>query len=283
MMEPHGDASLRGRVRAVAQRYGLRPQEVLQMYLFEHLLLRLSESEYSDKFILKGGLLVAAITGVARRTTLDMDATITGMDSSEQMVAKAITSICDQPIDDDMNYGFERIEPIHEDWEYASWRAHIRVRYGRIDAPIKLDITTGDIITPHQLEWEYPRMFDEGTIRVHAYPLVTVLAEKFETVVRRGISNTRARDFYDIYALMNSTEGPADLSLLRLAVLKTAKVRGSEQLVANYRERVEEVRSSTLMRELWKRYAAASPYARDVTFESAIDAVLKLGSLAVDG
>lgn len=283
MMEPHGDASLRGRVRAVAQRYGLRPQEVLQMYLFEHLLLRLSESEYSDKFILKGGLLVAAMTGVARRTTLDMDATITGMDTTEQMVVKAIISICDQPVDDDMNYGFERIEPIHEDWEYASWRAHIRVRCGRIDTPIKLDITTGDIITPHQLEWEYPRMFDEGTIRVQAYPLVTVLAEKFETVVRRSISNTRARDFYDIYVLMNSMGASADPTLLKLAVLKTAKVRGSDQFVANYRERVEDVRSSTLMQELWERYAAASPYARDVSFESVIDAVLKLGSLAVDG
>ena len=282
-MEPHGDASLRGRVRAIAQRYGLRPQEVLQMYLFEHLLLRLSESDYSDKFILKGGLLVAAVAGIAQRTTLDMDASITGMDTTEQMVTMAITSICEQPIDDDMTYSFERIEPIHEGWEYASWRAHIRVRFGRIDAPIKLDITTGDIITPHQLEWEYPRMFDEGTIRVQAYPLVTVLAEKFETVVRRGISNTRARDFYDIYVLMNSVGNAAELPHLRRAVRKTAEARGSDQLVARYRERIEEVLSSPLMHEVWERYTAASPYARGVTFESAVDAILKLGSLAVDG
>lgn len=275
------DASLRGKIRAIAKKHNLRPQEILNMYLFEHLLLRLSKSDYADKFILKGGLLIAAITGMTRRTTMDMDTTVLGMDMGKESVCKAVQSICAIQIDDEMKYELERIEPIRNDDEYANWRVLIRVRYGRVDAPIKLDVTTGDIITPKQIQFNYPLMFDEGTVGVLSYPLVTILAEKLETVVRRGSGNTRGRDFYDIFVFMRTKKDSIDTKLLKQALKATASKRRSSALMIDYADRLEEVRSSNAMVKVWERYIADTPYANDIKFDEVIDAALELGDIAI--
>lgn len=275
------DASLRGKVKALAKQKGLRPQEVLQMYLFEHFLLRLSKSGYSDNFILKGGLLVAAVTGIARRTTMDLDTTVTGMDADETRMAEAVRAICSVAVDDGMRYRLERLEPIREDDEYANWRAHLRASYGRIDAPIKLDITTGDVITPREASYGYPLLFEEGSIKVMAYPLVAILAEKFETIVRRGSANTRGRDFYDVFILMKTKSDSVDPAQFKQALQATATRRGSLEFVANYRERLEEVRASAVMRTgVWERYIHATEYAKGIGFDEVIDAALELGDMA---
>ena len=195
------DASLKGKIKALAKKSNLKPQELLQMYLFEHLLMRLGKSGYAEAFVLKGGLLISSMTGVAQRTTMDMDTTVIGMDMDEGMVSEAVAAICAVDVADGMEYSFERIEPIREGDEYANWRAHLRARYGKIDVPVKIDITTEDEIVPGRIEYRYPLMFEEGSVRVLSYPLETVLAEKLETVVSRGIANTRGRDYYDIHTL----------------------------------------------------------------------------------
>lgn len=282
MMALKGDASLRGKAKALVVRYGLRPQEVMQMYLFEHFLLRLSKSEYAGNFILKGGLLVAAVTGIAHRTTMDLDATVRGMDSDETSMAETVRTVCSIAIDDGMRYRLERLEPIRTDDEYANWRAHLRATYGRIDAPIKLDITTGDAITPQEISYRYPLLFEEGSIEVMSYPLVTVLAEKFETIVRRGSANTRGRDFYDVFILMKTKKGSLDSAQFRQALQATATRRGSLEFLANYRERLEEVRASKTMREsVWGRYVCTAEHAKGVSFDEVIDTALELGDFGM--
>lgn len=159
------DASLKGKIKALAKKSNLKPQELLQMYLFEHLLMRLGKSGYAEAFVLKGGLLISSMTGVAQRTTMDMDTTVIGMDMDEDTVSEAVAAICAVDVADGMEYSFERIEPIREGDEYANWRAHLRVRYGKIDAPVKIDITTGDEIVPGRIEYRYPLMFEKGSVR----------------------------------------------------------------------------------------------------------------------
>lgn len=277
MAKIENDASLRGKIRAVASKSGLRAQEVLQMYLFEHLLLRLEKSSYSSIFVLKGGLLISSIIGLARRTTMDMDTTVVGMPMDRNSVERAITEICTICVDDGMEYQFERVEPIREHDEYANWRAHIRVLYGRINAPVKIGITTGDSITPAQIEYPYPRMFDEGCIAVMSYPMATILAEKFETVVSRGTANTRGRDFYDIYALLNAHEHTIDFDQVRSALDATLAKRGSAETVAKYASVLEKVRSSPQMLSVWDSYAKATPYVENIPFDTVIEASLELG------
>ena len=274
------DASLKGKIKTLAKRSNLKPQELLQMYLFEHLLMRLERSSYADTFILKGGLLISSMTGVAQRTTMDMDTTVIGMDMDEETVSRAISAICSVDAGDDMDYSFERIEPIREDDEYANWRAHLRVRYGKIDAPIKIDITTGDEIVPGRVEYRYPLMFEEGTIRVLSYPLETVLAEKLETVISRGIANTRGRDYYDIHMLLRAKRDEIDVDSLHDAVTATAEKRGSITKMADYESILSEVRKSSIMHGIWNSYISASPYASGLDFEDALDSILELARLS---
>ncbi len=274
------DASLKGKVKAMAKKSNLKPQELLQMYLFEHLLLRLEKSEYSEAFVLKGGLLISSMTGVAQRTTMDMDTTVIGMDMDEGTVSRAMSAICCIDAGDGMEYSFERVEPIREDDEYANWRAHLRVRYGKIDAPIKVDITMGDEIVPGRIEYRYPLMFEEGSVRVLSYPLETVLAEKLETVVSRGIANTRGRDFYDIHTLFQLRGDAVDRESLREAVAATAAKRGSTGRMAEYAAVLDGVRDSNLMRGIWASYVSGSPYAAGLEFEDVVDSTRELAKLA---
>ena len=278
------DASLKGKIRAMAKKGGLKPQELLQMYLFEHLLLRLEKSPYANKFILKGGLLVSSMTGVMQRTTMDMDTTVVGMDMDESTVTAVVREICSIDVSDGMDYVFERVEPIREIDEYANWRAHLRVRYGKLDAPIKIDITTGDKIVPGQTVYAYPLMFDEGWVRVLSYPIETVLAEKFETVVSRGVANTRGRDFYDIHALLRMKRDVIDEKTLAMAVAATAEKRGSTSAIVHYAEILEEIRLSHAMRDLvWAAYVKSAPYVGDLSFDAVVDAAIELGNLADRG
>ncbi len=241
------DASLKGKIRQFAKDHGLKPQEVLQMYLFEHLLMRLEKSPYADKFVLKGGLLISAITGIFQRTTMDMDTTVIGMDMDEGTVRAAIDEICDIEVGDGMAYEFVKIEPIREDDEYANWRAHVNVRYGKINAPIKIDITTGDALRPRAISYPYALMFDQGSLEILSYHLATVVAEKLETVISRGTANTRGRDYYDLYILRHTVADQLNPEELSEALQSTCEKRGSLNAMTNWESVVEEVRSSDVM------------------------------------
>lgn len=276
MSEMRSDDSLRGKVRHLAKEHGLKPQEVLQMYLFEHLLMRLSKSSYADRFVLKGGLLISSMTGIYQRTTMDMDATVIGMDMDEESITNAIVDICSVDVDDGMRYAFERVEPIREGDEYANWRAHINVRYGRIDAPVKVDITTGDVLYPAQISRQFDLMFDQGVLDVLSYHPATVLAEKIETVLRRGEANTRGRDFYDLYAMLRFYPEKVDAGDLREALLRTSEKRGSQRFVENWKTGVTDIRASGAMRRVWESYVSEAPYAQGVTFEETLDSLERL-------
>lgn len=276
MSEMRNDASLRGKVRHLAKEHGLKPQEVLQMYLFEHLLMRLAESTYADKFVLKGGLLISSMTGIYQRTTMDMDATVVGMDMDEATITKALRKICAIDVGDGMTFEFERIEPIREDDEYANWRAHLRAEYGRIDAPVKVDITTGDAIYPSQIRYKFEMMFDQGTLDVLSYHPATVLAEKLETVISRGEANTRGRDFYDLYAIPRYYSGSISEQELREALRHTAEKRGSQQAIAEWKVTLEGIRASAIMRQVWSSYVADTPYADGVSFDDTLDSIERL-------
>ena len=276
MNEMRSDASLRGKVRHLSNEYGLKPQEVLQMYLFEHLLMRLAKSSYADKFVLKGGLLISSMTGIYQRTTMDMDATVVGMDMDEAAVANALREICATDVGDGMTYAFERIEPIREDDEYANWRAHLKAKYGRIDAPVKVDITTGDAIYPSQVRHKFELMFDQGALDVLSYHPATVLAEKLETVLSRGVANTRGRDFYDLYAIPRYYSGVINEQDLREALRRTAEKRGSQHAIAEWKDTLEGIRASAIMHQVWSSYVADTPYANGVSLDDSLDPIEKL-------
>ena len=271
------DASLRGKCKAIAKKHGIMAQEVMQMYLFERFLARLEKSEYVDKFILKGGLLISSLIGVENRTTMDMDATLQAISLDEESVSRMISDICSIRCDDGVSFAFESVETIREDDDYGGLRAHIRSRFGRMDTPMKIDLTTGDAITPGVIEYPFPMMFDEGLLRVMSYPLATCVAEKYEALVKRGSLTTRARDLYDIYRFVELYGDSLDWGSVSEAIGKTAEHRGSIELMGDFSRVCNEMLASTAIQDMWVKYVRENSFAVSISLEETLNAIRVVG------
>lgn len=270
---------LKGAIRNMAAKKKLRPQEVLQMFLFERVLERLAVSPYRNNFILKGGLLISSMIGIDERTTIDMDTTVRGIRMEEPEIISIIREILSSDVDDGIDFVFRKIEPIREDDTYRNFRVHIDARYGRINSPMKIDITTGDEITPAAIQYNYPFLFEDKTVPVMAYTLETILAEKYETIIRRNIGTTRARDFYDLHMLYRERETEIRADILRLAVAHTAKKRGSARALADWEEIIQDIREEPALASLWHNYAAVNPYIGKLQFSETVNTVERIGRL----
>ena len=178
---------LKGIIRSMAEKKNLRAQEVLQMFLFERIIDRLAGSDYKKNFILKGGLLISSMLGISERTTMDMDTTVRGIQMDEAEITEVVNKILSIDVGDGISFEFQKIEPIREEDEYHNFRVHLHAQYGKINSPMKIDITTGDVITPSAVQYEFPLLFEDRSVSVMAYTLETVLAEKYETILRRNI------------------------------------------------------------------------------------------------
>ena len=264
---------LKGAIRNLAKKKGIHAQEVLQIFMFERIIERLSASPYKDRFILKGGLLISAILGVAERTTMDMDTTVKGLPMDEQNIRKAISEILNQPVDDGIEFQLLDLTPIREDDEYENFRASIQAAYGKMKIPMKIDITTGDEITPKEIQFSYPFLFDDRRVMVKAYTQETILAEKYETIIRRNVGNTRARDFYDLHLLYRLYRENADWNLLKQAVLAIAKKRDSLSVLQDTKRILLALEESTVLQDLWKRYQTQNLYAREITYPAIMESV----------
>ena len=270
---------LKGSIRSMAAKKNLRAQEVLQMFLFERILERLANSDYKDNFILKGGLLISSMIGISERATMDMDTTVRGITMEEDEIIEAVKEILAVKVDDGIAFEYRGIEPIREEDAYNNFRVHLNARYGKIDSPMKIDVTTGDAITPAAVRYDFPMLFEEKSIPIMAYTLETVLAEKYETIIRRNIGTTRARDFYDLHTLFCSRRSEVRPEILRAAVLHTAKKRDSVQDIADWREILKDIREEPQLYRLWENYVAENKYIGALKFQTVLDTVDEVGIL----
>ena len=270
---------LKGAIRSMAAKKNLRAQEVLQMFLFERIIDRLAASSFRDNFILKGGLLISSMIGIGERTTMDMDTTVRGIQMEEDEIVSAVKEIIAMDVGDGISFEFQKIEPIREDDTYNNFRVHLRAKYGKIDSPMKIDITTGDIITPAAIRYDFPFVFEEKTVSVMAYTLETVLAEKYETIIRRNIGTTRARDYYDLHTLYRSRKDVVQMEVLRAAVIHTAEKRDSVDDIMDWRDILKDIREEPQLYLLWDNYAADNKYIGDLKFNEVLDTVDEIAKI----
>lgn len=263
-------------IKAIAKEKSISAQLVLQNYMLERFLERVSISKYRDCFILKGGFLIAAMVGLDTRATMDMDATIKGISVTQEDVLNMISQIINVKIDDDVAFEIENISEIREDDEYAGYRVSLTANYQPMKVPLKLDITTGDKITPKEIEYEFKLLTEDRSLKILAYNLETILAEKLETIISRGDQNTRPRDYYDVY-ILNKLQSPnIDKELLRQAVKATCKKRNSYHHIGNCNETLLVVKQSNVMNKQWQNYQKVFDYAKDISFADTCDSVLEL-------
>ena len=265
--------SLKGKVKNIAKSKRLSSQEVLQMFFFERFLERLSHSKYKFNFVIKGGLLISSMIGIDNRTTMDMDTTVKGIPLKEDVIKNIILEILGIEVGDGIQFEVTDITHIREEDEYENFRVHLTAIFGKIRNAMKIDITTGGVITPKEIEYVYPCMFREEGLKVLAYPIETILAEKYESVIKRNISTTRMRDFYDLYTLYGLRKEEFDSHSLKQAILSTAEKRGSISLMQEADEIIKDIEEDSYLEELWGIYLKDNPYITELKFKDTIEVV----------
>ena len=264
---------LKAFIKKKAAEKNISAQLVMQNYMLERLLERISLSKYKRNFILKGGFLISAIVGLDTRATMDLDTTIRGFTLTHESIREIFEEICAIEISDDVHFELTDISDIREGDDYPGIRVSLKANYPPISVPLTVDVTTGDVITPGEIEYTFFLLFDDRTISIFAYNLETVLAEKIETVLSRGVANTRPRDFYDIHILWALRGAECSRKTLLQALEQTADKRGSREVLNLYTDIVAEIRESKQLREFWKKYQRTFDYAKDISFDDACDSV----------
>ena len=271
---------LKDLIRNLSKDKSADAQILMRNYMMERFLERISLSEYRDKFILKGGMLVAAMVGLDARSTMDIDATVKGATVGIEEVENMIASIISVPVDDGVEFRVKRISEIMDEAEYPGIRVSMETEFDGVITPLKIDISTGDAITPREVRYSFKLMLENRSIEIWAYNLETVLAEKLETVVSRATTNTRMRDFYDIYILDQLHGNTLNRQTLYDALLATAKKRGTERHLAEAVDVLNEVESSPVMQKLWESYRRKFSYAVDLEWNIIMRAVRSLYALS---
>ncbi len=265
--------SLKAKIRNIAKQKNIPAQVILQNYMFERLLVRLSASEYKEKFVLKGGMLVAAIVGLDNRATMDMDTTLKNLPLTPEAIRSALETVCSITYDDGVSFEIGTISPIREDDVYGGYRVMLNARFDTMVTPLSIDVSTGDAITPHAVQYSFPEIFnDDNSYELWAYNIETVMAEKVETILRRGVFNTRPRDFYDAYIL--STTQKFDQAVFIDALNATADHRGTTQQIADVPAILHNIEESPELKTMWDKYRKQFAYAADIEYDQ-IMTVLK--------
>lgn len=256
----------------------LRAQMIIRSYVMERFLERLSRSRFRSNFIVKGGALITSMIGIEKRSTMDIDLTLRNFELSERSIRTVVQEIINIDLSDSIIFSILDISIIMEDFEYPGIRVLLNSEIDRMSTPLKLDFSTGDIITPSEVDYSYALMFEDRSISLLAYNLETILSEKFETIVSRGIANSRMRDFYDIYSLQSIGKVINEEDFVN-ALKNTSSQRNSYKFIEAWKETIELLRDDVNMQKLWESYQKKFDYALNLSWDTVIEAVVSLGVL----
>ena len=267
---------IKGRIKSVAKQNNADARTLMRIYMMERFLERLAQSEYRDNFIIKGGILVTAMIGVAHRSTMDIDTSMKNLNLSAEDALRVVNQVKDIDLDDGVSFEVKDVSNIMDEMEYPGIRVTMNANMGRLITPLKIDISTGDVITPRAIEFNYDLLLEDRSISLWSYNLETILAEKLQTVLARGILNTRMRDFYDIRMLLDTYEDKVNKAVLKDAFAATCKKRGTNHLQEQAEEIIKIIEADEQLQVLWRAYQKKYSYAAEIDYASVISGVRKL-------
>lgn len=267
---------IKGRIKSVAKQNNADARTLMRIYMMERFLERLAQSEYRDNFIIKGGILVTAMIGVAHRSTMDIDTSMKNLNLSAEDALRVVNQVKDIDLDDGVSFEVKDVSNIMDEMEYPGIRVTMNANVGRLITPLKIDISTGDVITPRAIEFNYDLLLEDRSISLWSYNLETILAEKLQTVLARGILNTRMRDFYDIRMLLDTYEDKINKAVLKDAFAATCKKRGTDHLQEQAEEIIKIIEADEQLQVLWRAYQKKYSYAAEIDYTSVISGVRKL-------
>ncbi|HEV1913745.1 TPA: nucleotidyl transferase AbiEii/AbiGii toxin family protein [Streptococcus pneumoniae] len=267
--------SFKAKIKNISKDKGIPAQQVQQHYLIEQVLKLISTSSYRDYFIVKGGYLIGQMIGLDKRTTMDLDVTLKGTEMSKENLIHIFEEIlCSKT--DGFSFSVDKLEPIRQDDEYGGFSLKLNATFDTLKEVVFIDITTGDKITPREITYSMTSIFTNESIKIWTYNLETVLAEKLETIISRGLASTRPRDRYDLFTLYKLRKEEINLEVLKNALENTAEKRKSKDTIYNWEEQVRGIEISDYQKELWIRYQRQFKYAKDISFDNSVQVIREI-------
>ena len=273
--------SLKAKVSNLSNKINMPNKYLIQNFMFEALLKRISMSKYKDKFIIKGGLLLSSIFGVSLRSTMDLDTTIKGLQLDRETIARVINEIINIDLNDNIKLEIENIKNIREEEQYSGFNINLKAEFDSLKTNLMIDVTTGDIITYKEIEYGYVTLFDNEVIDIMTYNYETIVAEKFESIISRNVDNTRMKDYYDLYMFVNLKWNDINKNVLKEAIINTAKNRGTLNYIDNATKYLELINTDVRLKSLWNSYQNNYEYASDISFDDTIKAVKAINDIIV--
>lgn len=267
--------SFKAKIKNISKDKGIPAQQVQQHYLIEQVLKLISTSSYRDSFIVKGGYLIGQMIGLDKRTTMDLDVTLKGTEMSRENLIHIFEEIlCSKT--DGFSFSVDKLEPIRQDDEYGGFSLKLNATFDTLKEVVFIDITTGDKITPREITYSMTSIFTNESIKIWTYNLETVLAEKLETIISRGLASTRPRDRYDLFTLYKLRKEEINLEVLKNALENTAEKRKSKDTIYNWEEQVRGIEISDYQKEIWIRYQRQFKYAKDISFDNSVQVIREI-------
>ena len=267
--------SFKAKIKNISKDKGIPAQQVQQHYLIEQVLKLISTSSYRDSFIVKGGYLIGQMIGLDKRSTMDLDVTLKGTEMSKENLIHIFEEIlCSKT--DGFSFSVDKLEPIRQDDEYGGFSLKLNATFDTLKEVVFIDITTGDKITPREITYSMTSIFTNESIKIWTYNIETVLAEKLETIISRGLASTRPRDRYDLFTLYKLRKEEINLEVLKNALENTAEKRKSKDTIYNWEEQVRGIEISDYQKELWIRYQRQFKYAKDISFDNSVQVIREI-------
>lgn len=273
--------SLKAKASNLSKKTNIPNKYLIQNFMFEALLKRISKSKYKNKFVIKGGLLLSSIFGVNLRSTMDLDTTMKGLPLDRDTITKVINEIISIDVEDNVRLEIENIKDIREEELYSGFEVNLKAEFDGLKTNLMIDITTGDIITYKEVEFKYSTLFDNETINIMTYNYETIIAEKFESIISRNIDNTRMKDYYDLYMFVNLKWNDINKETLRKAIINTSKARETLDYIENANKYIELISDDSRLNLLWNSYQNNYEYAKDIEFEDTINAIKVISEIVV--
>lgn len=270
---------LKAKIKNFAKEKNMDSRTVLQEYVLERFIDRISKSKYKNDFILKGGVLISSMVGVDLRSTLDIDTTIKGFEFTLDKLNEVLNEIIKTDIGDMFNFKILMNKKIMEETEYHGYRVTLEANFDTISQKFKIDISTGDIITPNEVKYNIKQMLSDDKIEILAYNIETILSEKIHSIIQKGEDNTRARDYYDIYILEKTKKEEINNNILKEAIINKFEERKNSNLVSNIYLKVLDLEKNIKLKELWNEYRSKFTYAKDIEFENTIKSLKNIVSV----
>ena len=257
--------------KKLEHKYKLNHYELLQRFMFERLLERISVSKYNDNFILKGGLLLSSMFGVDNRTTKDMDTTIKGIDISNNKMISILDEIFAIDIHDNVKFEITDVTDIREEDKYGGNKYYILAKMENLQIKIDIDISTWDEVIPRELNYKYKSIFEEKEFLIYSYNAETILSEKIETILRRGLYNSRMKDFYDVYMFLQNEKNLINIETFEIAFLNTIKRRDSWNYLKDYENILDDITKYERIHSLWNGYTGKNKYANKIELDDIVN------------